>query len=304
MRQGVPRAVQPRRPAWRGSYQQRGAADRAQSTCRTSTVEQPARNTAVPQHLFPALQRFNREFDQHGPTSKGVCWRSEDDSLRRFGVLTQILDVPKDVSSGVTVHDFGCGYGALFDFIRDHPLMRDGHYLGTDMSDRMIAAARQRVHDPRAQFSTGTSATTLADFTLVSGTFNLRSGIDEAEWSEHTRQTLRKLWAHTRRGLAFNLLHDGSWQLPDHDLFYANAREWHRFARTLSPRAELVLPATRNGLASAGMPSACFVRTPSTDNPNLLHATAHYLLGAGLWMCNIRMSASLPPTDITILLEK
>ena len=149
------------------------------------------------------------------------------------------------------VHDFGCGYGALFHHLADHPIMHRGTYLGTDMSEAMLEAARAEVRDPRARFACADGATEMADYTIVSGTFNLRSGVDQTKWSQYTEGLVRTLWAHSRRGLAFNLLHDANVQLTCDSLYYANARAWHTFARSLAPAAELLVPATREGVVAA-----------------------------------------------------
>eukprot|EP00966_Prymnesium_polylepis_P072946 1693829-Prymnesium_polylepis.1 len=115
------------------------------------------------------------------------------------------------------------------------------------MSEAMVAAAREQVSDRRAAFAHGVRSAEISDFTLVSGTFNLRAGVAEAEWAAYVEERVQELWSHSRRGLAFNLLHDCNLQYAgSRSLYYADARAWHSFARSLAPEAELLVPATRS----------------------------------------------------------
>jgi SAM-dependent methyltransferase len=259
--------------------------------------------------LIPALRRYNSELNVFGAKPKGVLWRDEDGATRRFRVLGQIL--PELPSAGLTVHDFGCGYGALFDFLSEHPIMRnEGRYVGTDMVEAMLDAARARVTDPRARFSYGVDAAEPADYTLVSGTFNLRVGHDETEWTAYLEHSITMLWQQSRRGLAFNLLHDCSLGQHD-DLYYADARRFHRFARTLAPNVELLVPAARVGIVAAlgavvGTPASALVPVATVPgDADAVHRGAFDLLRAAMWAtARIRVEPLLPVTDITILMRR
>ena len=48
--------------------------------------------------------------------------------------------------------DYGCGYGALRSYLRERG--HRGHYVGFDISERMIEAARAGISDDAARFST------------------------------------------------------------------------------------------------------------------------------------------------------
>ena len=42
------------------------------------------------------------------------------------GVLCRVFD-PADIAAGeAVIRDFGCGYGALYDHLKGHPVMRGG----------------------------------------------------------------------------------------------------------------------------------------------------------------------------------
>ena len=195
---------------------------------------------AAPKMLTPVVRAYERRLSRYGPTAQGVFWKNAEWQLRRYVVLEDIFDEVAQ-SGGITIHDFGCGYGSLFEYLADNPVMKRSRYIGTDMSQSMIEAARARHPDPRAHFVRGVAAREIADFTIVSGTYNMHMGADPDEWSEYIQASLKQLWRHTRRGLAFNMLsHDAAEQYDG--LYYANPEDFLTFARdTLSRDAEIVV---------------------------------------------------------------
>ena len=191
-----------------------------------------------PRMLSPVVRAYERRLQRYGPTARGVFWKDADWQLRRYQVLERIFDADAD-AGGVTIHDFGCGYGGLFEYLADKPLMRMSRYIGTDMSRAMIEAAKARIDDPRAHFVRGVGAVEDADYTLVSGTYNMHMGADPAAWADYIKASLMQIWARTRRGLAFNLLsHDSAEQFDG--LYYADPLAFLEFSREkLSETAEI-----------------------------------------------------------------
>lgn len=195
---------------------------------------------ASPRLLTPALRAYEKRLRRYGPTAQGVFWKNREWQLRRYVVLEDIFDDAAQ-AGGITIHDFGCGYGPLFEYLADRPVMRRSRYIGTDMSQAMIDAARAKFDDPRATFVRGVAAKEVADYTLVSGTYNMHMGADADEWTDYIQASLLQLWRHTRRGLAFNMLsHEAAEKFSG--LFYADPEAYLAFARErLSPESELVL---------------------------------------------------------------
>ncbi len=72
--------------------------------------------------------------------------------------------------------------------------------------------------------------TDAADFTFVSGTFNVRLDASDEAWRTYVEETLLELGARSRRGLAFNLLTTYvDWRKED--LFYADPTHFFGFCR-------------------------------------------------------------------------
>src|SRR4051812_21370294 len=71
---------------------------------------------------------------EHGPTPRGVDWRDRESQEVRFDALLKIADV-----AGASLIELGCGYGALYGYIRQTGLGLT--YAGYDIAQEMVDAA-------------------------------------------------------------------------------------------------------------------------------------------------------------------
>lgn len=189
--------------------------------------------------LAPVSKAFTKRLGECGASAKGVFWASPDGQALRFEVLLGIIAAQDSAQGGVTLNDLGCGYGALFDILEDDPLMIDGRYTGYDICPDMIAQAKTRHPDLRVDFILSATATRPADYSVVSGTYNLRMATPAPEWKAYVFANLRTLWDKTKKGLAFNMLAGGGADRPG-SLYFAHAGEYLSFCKaTLSPKVEL-----------------------------------------------------------------
>jgi SAM-dependent methyltransferase len=192
----------------------------------------------APALLTPVVMAYEKRLRRYGETAQGVFWKNDEWQFRRYEILSRIFDESAE-AGGVTIHDFGCGYGALFDYLCELPVMTGSRYVGIDMSEAMLAAARKRVTDPRASFQRQLWATEPADYTIVSGTFNMLIDADAREWRDYVEVSLRRLWKTTRRGLAFNMLNALS-EGKLAGLYYVPPENMLAFVRAeMDPEAEL-----------------------------------------------------------------
>lgn len=187
--------------------------------------------------LTPALDRIVRAYagavEKHGPRPGGVGWSSEVGQMLRLRVLLRILDgAPAGVP--VSVHDLGCGYGAVWPLLKGREAPRVAAYTGYDICRAMIARARA-LHgsDPRARFLLAGEAVEDADFGLVSGTFNYRDGEPDGAWRDYLESSLAAFATSCRRGLAFNLLHRRTAKHIQR-MYYADPAQVAAFARTIA----------------------------------------------------------------------
>ena len=165
---------------------------------------------------------------EHGTASKAVGWRDRASQWLRFEKLAAVVDHPS--AAGFTVNDLGCGYAAMFRYLTDRFGDALSGYRGYDVSEPMLAAARAFAADPRAEFVQATRVTEDADYSFVSGTFNVKFGASDAQWTEYVDSMVLDMAARSTRGLAFNLLTtDVDWREPH--LYYGDPSHFLNFCR-------------------------------------------------------------------------
>jgi SAM-dependent methyltransferase len=171
---------------------------------------------------------YTGRLKEHGATARGVDWNSEASQTLRF---EQLLKVCERETGELSILDYGCGYGALVDYLnrRGQPF----RYVGFDVSPEMVAAARARFRaDSRCAFTTDAGMLGPSDYVVASGIFNVKLDTSAEEWSRYMQHTLTDMARLGTRGMAFNAL--TGFADPDKkrpDLFYADPFVWFEFCR-------------------------------------------------------------------------
>lgn len=172
---------------------------------------------------------YSTNLAEHGLGPHSVGWRDAAAQRMRFDKLALLIDWDQGPSS-FTVNDWGCGYGAMFEYLDARYGGRLSAYTGYDISPAMLEAAARNVTDRRAAFIETADVSARADYSFVSGTFNVRRGASEAAWGRYVRATLRRLAEQSERGFAFNLMTSYvDWRSDD--LFYGDPAEFFSFCR-------------------------------------------------------------------------
>lgn len=166
----------------------------------------------------------------YGSDPKAVAWRDRERQLRRFHIFSGLFETVS-VDSGFSVNDLGCGYGAMFEAYRDLPAFMNARYYGYDISTGMLREARANISDPRATWIHSHEATHDADFSFVSGTYNLNMNADDDIWCQYVKQNLLQLWSKTRVALGFNMLSAHATKRQK-TLYYADPDHFLAFCRT------------------------------------------------------------------------
>ena len=143
---------------------------------------------------------YSRKLREHGPTARGVDWKNAESQRNRFLQLSRIID-----RRPFAIVDVGCGYGAFADFLGESE--SDFHYVGADIAEDMINAARERHRDdPRVSIVGSLDAAPVCDYAVASGIFNVRLSATDPKWWAFIIETLQEMNAKSRRGLAANFL--------------------------------------------------------------------------------------------------
>lgn len=165
--------------------------------------------------LSQVQEYYDEKLQTHGATARGVDWKSPESQELRFAQLVKLIDASRPFS----INDYGCGYGALVDYLERGS--REFQYVGFDISPKMIAKA-QELH-PRARFVSDRDQLQQADYTLASGIFNVKLNTDETAWKNYLLEVLETMNSLSRTGFAFNALtkySDAEFMRPD--LYYAD----------------------------------------------------------------------------------
>jgi SAM-dependent methyltransferase len=173
----------------------------------------------------PALLRdveryYTGRLQEHGATAKGVDWNSADSQQLRFKQLARLWEDQRKIS----VIDFGCGYGALVDYLDGAGV--EYAYQGFDISEPMIREATTRAQG-RGMFTTDVEELQPADYVVASGVFNVKLKTDSKVWDEYMTTTIAKMASLAKRGFAFNALTSYSdAEKRRDDLHYADPLHW------------------------------------------------------------------------------
>jgi SAM-dependent methyltransferase len=145
---------------------------------------------------------YTAKLRQHGATPEGVDWNGQRSQQIRFDHLLELVG---DAAEPFSINDYGCGYGALLDSLRERYSSFD--YTGYDISPSMVAEASSRYADERGvAFTSDVKELHPADFTVASGVFNVKLETPSDIWGRYVLKTIERMVQLSRRGIAFNAL--------------------------------------------------------------------------------------------------
>lgn len=187
--------------------------------------------------LAPVAGYYAERLRRYGATPLGVDWPSRPNQELRFVQLLKVCDFSQPRS----LNDVGCGYGALRAFLSRRYRRAQINYLGTDVSQAMVAAARRRWrHRADCAFEVAAGATRMADYSVASGIFNVKLGCPLPEWEALVARTLESLQRHSRLGWAVNFIAPAAaGQASPPELYRPPAERWLAHLARHHPQAEL-----------------------------------------------------------------
>lgn len=173
---------------------------------------------------------YDKAIDKFGPSSyKSLGWNDEADKPTRFRALSQIADL-----SGHSILDVGCGFGDLYDYLKDCSF--NFSYKGIDINPRAIEVARLR--HPELEFEVadfGEYGGEGADFVLASGTLSFKVENYKEVYFNH----IRKMFELSTIGAGFNML-DERYHVNDNTYAAYSLEEVDAFCSGLTDKIEIV----------------------------------------------------------------
>lgn len=190
---------------------------------------------AVPKLFASIAGVYSHWLQEFGVTPRGAGWSSPERQQVSFDALLKLI--PPDAKA-VSVVDVGCGYGALFDRIKDEPWFEGGRYLGVDICRPMISAAQVRIRDSRARFDAATLPPLPGDYAFAHGVYNFDRILDSGElkkvprkyWTAYVKASLHGLSNAGPKGFGFTMLSDTAPE-KEPNLHYAPSGPYLEFCR-------------------------------------------------------------------------
>ena len=143
---------------------------------------------------------FDKRIQEHGASPRGSDWNSETSQNTRFDQLLKVVE-----AQSFSLLDYGCGYGALADYLEAKGL--DVDYYGYDILESAIETARKvHMNRPRCVFFTDKSQLPICDYTIASGIFNFRGEQSFEDWTEYVLGVLGEFNRLSRSGFSSNFL--------------------------------------------------------------------------------------------------
>ncbi len=146
---------------------------------------------------------YTESLKEHGVDSKSVGWTTKEGQILRF---EKLCDIIKDKKQLFTVNDLGCGYGAMFEYFEKN-YFNIKHYNGYDISKEMLIAAKSQIgNSSKVELFNNEKIQTKADYSFISGIFNVKFESNDDDWEQFIKDTLQNLNNNSIKGFAFNIL--------------------------------------------------------------------------------------------------
>ena len=153
---------------------------------------------------------------RHGDTHLGVDWPRLADAETRYRVMLGLIQPSADE---VSVLDFGCGAGHLYEFIRRnrHPGLL---YSGLDLSPRFVELCRSK--HPEVSFECvdlmhhDIATSPRFDYVVANGVFTEKRELSFDAMLGYFEAMIPRLFALARIGIAFNVMSKAvDWERDD-----------------------------------------------------------------------------------------
>jgi len=172
---------------------------------------------------------YTQRFKRKGASAEGVFWASKITQIARFEHALSQLSMIFGKSNSYQLADIGCGYGALYDFIRATPRYHLIDYYGIDINTSLIKHCQNQFNSASKKFRRGRYPVKPVDACVFIGTFNLCHTDDYALWEDYICQQIAQSWKQTKTAMVVNMTSLKQPQIRN-DIFYA---EPERFASML-----------------------------------------------------------------------
>ena len=148
---------------------------------------------------------YNKRFDTFNNTPKGVFWNSKlSQDLRLNIILDKILQNAK--SDEFSIADIGCGYGRLYEIMKERNLDNQFQYYGFDINQNLINFCKNNKGFENVKFAISAFPFKNTDYVVMSGTYNLAPTNNIPLWEDYIIKNLTSNWKLVEKAIIFNCL--------------------------------------------------------------------------------------------------
>ena len=150
-------------------------------------------------------EEYNSRFQNYGAQPESSLWFSEKRQNLRFDLIIEYIKrnlVRRDFS----VNDIGCGYGGFLKRLQDNFSNNSFSYAGFDLAKSPVEYCERNYCKKGVQFYCSGIPLVMADYSVMSGTFNYAPDLTIKAWKDYLFKTLNTIWSLTRRSMIFNLM--------------------------------------------------------------------------------------------------
>ena len=162
------------------------------------------------------VAHYEDRLAEFGDSHLGVDWPKLEHVAIRHRVMLEVIK--NQAATPVSLLDFGCGASHLYEYIQNNQLEHI-HYAGLDISEKFIALCRSKfpaVPYYCVDILAGQNAWPDFDYVILNGVFTEKRSQSYSEMLAYFFNVLRRVYAKTRTGLAFNVMSTHvDWQRDD-----------------------------------------------------------------------------------------
>lgn len=151
-------------------------------------------------------QHYQRTFAEHGCSSAGVDWGTDETVWRRNHAMLQLVTNDLDHPGKPSLLDVGCGYANLLDQASETGVAINYH--GIDVVPEMTDAAAKR--HPQASLRTlnafDLNKDERYDYLVCNGILTQKLEASQLDMQAFAKRLITHLYKHCNRGIAFNVM--------------------------------------------------------------------------------------------------
>lgn len=153
------------------------------------------------------IKHYESCLEKHGDTHLGVDWPKEEDVIKRYKVMMELISLKNEVEE-VTLLDFGCGTAHLLDYITKTSFT-NVIYSGLDISEKFVTVCKGKY--PETSFYCGDVLNPnfklpVFDYIVMNGVFTEKRELIFDEMWEYFAQMITKVYSLCNKGIAFNVM--------------------------------------------------------------------------------------------------